>query len=66
MPVLDLTETPEYIHAMQPVVEAFRTRLEEMGYDPDEEWDLCQWLAWHWLKDSTPPMFILPRLDRLI
>ena len=52
MPVINLVETPDYIDVMMPIVEAFRSQLEEMGYDPDTDWDLCEWLVWHWLNDD--------------
>jgi len=47
----DLTKAPEYKKLMLPHVERYRKDLEEMGYDPDTEWELCEWLVYHMMKD---------------
>jgi hypothetical protein len=46
------TKTKAYKAMMVPLVEEHRPLLEELGYDPDEDWGLCAFLVYHWVKDE--------------
>lgn len=48
MPVIDLTKSDEYQEAMKPHVDEHRAILEDIGFDSDNDWQLCAWLVWHW------------------
>lgn len=50
--IVDPTQTEEYKALMRPVVEANRDWLESIGYDPDNNWELCEWMVWHAMKDD--------------
>jgi hypothetical protein len=50
--IIDLTKTESYKAMMRPIVEAHRPLLAEMGYDPDTQWELCEWLVYHLLKSN--------------
>ena len=52
MPVTDLTKTDEYQEMMRPGIETFGVLLEDIGFDPDEDLELCDWLVWHWATDE--------------
>lgn len=48
----DPMKSEAYKTMMSPLVEEHRALLEELGYDPDEDWGLCAFLVYHWAKDE--------------
>ncbi len=48
----DLTKTPAYRDFARKRMERYRKDLLEMGYDPDTDFDLCDWLVHHWENDD--------------
>jgi hypothetical protein len=51
-PIDDLTQTPEYVASMRPIVERYRPLLKQMGYDLDKDWNLCEFMVWHMMPDD--------------